>query len=81
MITSTIEYKRKVWDLLERMKPHERYKVARLALPENREMFVEYVREYMRSFPYQGWISFNFDFSEFYKSTRVPEEQLQRSKR
>ena len=81
MNNATIEYKRKVWDLLERMNPNERYKVARLALPENREMFVECVKEYMRSFPYQGWISFNFDFSEFYKSTLVTKEQLQKNKR
>ena len=81
MNNATIEYKRKVWDLLERMKPHERYKVARLTIPENREMFVECIKEYMRSFPYDGWISFNFDFSEFYKSAQVSIEQLQKSRR
>ncbi len=76
MNTTTIEYKQRVYLFLDKMKPGERYKVSSLAAPENREKFVECVKEFMRSFPYNAWLSFNHDFSEFYKDSPIPCEQL-----
>jgi hypothetical protein len=80
MNSISIEYKRKVWGYLERLQPGERRKISALSAPENRENFIECIKEYMCSFPFDGWISFNHDFSEFYKSTPVPDEQIQKAK-
>lgn len=78
MNPATIEYREKVWRFLDKMQPGDRYQVKSLC-PENRqELFVEEVKNYMRRLPYNGWISFNHDFSEFYKSPPVPEDQLKR---
>jgi hypothetical protein len=78
MNSTTLEYKRKVWQFLEKIKPDKRYTVAKLAKPENLEAFVEAIKEYMASFPYQGWISFNADYTKFYKSSPIPWKQLNR---
>lgn len=81
MNSIAIEYKQRVYLFLDKMKPGERYKVSILAAPENRKKFIECVKEFMRSFPYNAWISFNHDFSELYKSTSVPIEQLRKTEK
>lgn len=63
----TIEYKRKVWQFLEEMKPDNTYTVAKLSKPENRKAFIAAVKEYMDSLPWQGWLNFNADYSKLYK--------------
>lgn len=78
MNSATIEYRKKVHRFLERMQPGERYKVAALATPDTRAKFLEEIKNYMRSLPYDGWISFNHDFTEFYKTPAVPVEQLRK---
>ena len=67
MNAATVEYKRKVWEFLETMKPDVTYTIARIAKPENREAFVAAVKEYMDMWPWQGWLSFNADYSKLYK--------------
>lgn len=68
MNTTTLPYKKKVWEFLEKMEPCRMYSVTKLAKPETRKYFIDAVKEYMRSLPYQGWISFNHDYSKLYKS-------------
>jgi hypothetical protein len=81
MNSTTLEYRQKVWRFLEKTKPGERYTVDKLAKPENREAFMAAIKEYMASLPYNGWISFNSDFTKFYRTEAVPMEQLRRAGR
>jgi len=78
MNSTTLEYKKKVWMFLERTKPGQRFTIEKLVKPENREAFMDAVKEYMSSLPYQGWISFNSDYTKFYKTSPIPWEQLKR---
>lgn len=68
MKPATIEYKQKVWQFLDKMKPGERYVVNKICEPENQEAFIECVKKWMDKLPYQGGLSFNHNYSEFYKS-------------
>ena len=71
----TIEYKRKVWQFLEEMKPGNMYTVSKLCIPANRDAFIAAVKEYMDSFPYQGYVTFNHDYTKIYKTTPVPKNE------
>ena len=61
------EYKKQVWEFLEKIKPGKTYTVSKLVKSKNREQFVEEIKAYMRAWPWQGHISFNHDYSKFYK--------------
>ncbi len=61
-------YQKQVFQFLEQLKPGTRLKVSRQCKIENRKLFIACIKEYMDSFPYQGFITFNKDYSEFYKS-------------
>ena len=61
-------YKQKVWEFLEQIQPGETYTVANMCKPKNKELFIECVKEYMRGLPYQGYFSFNGDYSKFYNT-------------
>ena len=63
----TIEYKQKVWQFLDTMKPDGAIVVAHKTKPETREDFISAVKEYMDKMPWQGWLSFNADYSKIYK--------------
>ena len=67
MKTESIEYKRDVWQFLEKIKPGKNYTVDNLCKRENQKDFVEAIKEYMESFPWQGYITFNHDYSKFYR--------------
>jgi len=67
MDTNSLEYKRKVWEFLENMEPEKRYTIDNLCQPENRESFIEAIKEYMRSLPWQGHVTFNHDYSKIYR--------------
>ncbi len=67
MNATTAAYNKKVWDFLEKIKPGKTYSVAKLAKPENRKQFIAAVKLYMDTWPWQGHISFNHDYSKFYK--------------
>ena len=71
MNAATIAYKKQVWDFLKKIKPGKTYTVAKLSKPENREQFVEAIKEYMRTWPWQGHISFNHNYSKFYKMDKI----------
>lgn len=68
MNSISLAYKKEVWQFLERIEPGRMYSVSKLAKPENREAFIDAIKEYMASLPWDGWISFNHDYSKFYKS-------------
>ena len=63
----TIEYKEKVWQFLEKMKPDETIVVAEKAKAETMQDFITAVKEYMDKHPWQGWLNFNADYSKLYK--------------
>jgi len=67
MTTDLLEYKREVWQFLEKINPGKNYTVDNLCKPETREAFVEAIKEYMRSLPWQGYVTFNNDYSKFYR--------------
>ena len=67
MNSKSLEYKREIWRFLENIEPDKNYTVNNLCKPENRDDFVDAIKEYMRSFPWQGYISFNHDYSKFYR--------------
>lgn len=79
MNSPTIEYKKRVWNLLNRMKPGERYLIEALTKPETREQFINEVKYWMRCLPFDGWVEFNDDFTAIRKVDAVPLEQLQRA--
>ncbi len=79
MNSKPLEYKKKVRRFLEKTKPGERYTVAKLAKSENCEAFLAAIKVYMASLPYDGWISFNSDFTKFYRTEAVPREELRRA--
>lgn len=71
------EYKRAVWHFIEEIKPSNRYTIEKVHSsfkPENKQHFIDALKEYMLGFPYDGGISFNADFSKFYKSSALPAE-------
>lgn len=72
------EYTKKVWLFLDKIEPGRKYSVDKLATPENREKFVAAIKLYMDSLPYQGSITFNTDYSKFYRMSPLPEEALSR---
>lgn len=60
-------YKRKVWEFMERIEPDQTYVVDNMCKPENRELFIQSIKDYMDAMPWQGWLSFNKDYTKFYK--------------
>ncbi len=64
-----LDYKRRVWLFLENLKPGNTYTVAKLSTPETRDKFVAAIKEYMDSLPAQGFVTFNSDYSKFYRIT------------
>lgn len=67
MNSPTVEYKEKVWAYLDKMKPDEPCIVENKTRPETREDFIAAVKDYMDTKPWQGWLSFNKDYSKIYK--------------
>lgn len=61
-------YRKKVRQFLDKMKPGQRYIVSEICEEENTEKFIAAVKEWMDAYPYQGGLSFNWDYSEFYMS-------------
>jgi hypothetical protein len=65
-------YKEKVWEFLDNMAPGDAYLIENLSKPENREMFIACIKAYMDvTEPYQGWLSFNHDYSKIYKTDEI----------
>jgi hypothetical protein len=60
-------YKNKVWEFLEAMEPDQCHSVVHIAKPENRALFLQSVKDYMDATPWQGWLSFNKEYTKFYK--------------
>ncbi len=67
MKTDLLEYKREIWQFLEKIEPGKNFTVDNLCKRENQKDFVEAIKEYMESFPWQGYVTFNFDYSKFYR--------------
>ena len=68
MTTGLLDYKREIWRFLEKIEPGKYYTVANLCKSKNREAFVNAIKEYMESLPWQGYVTFNRDYSKFYRT-------------
>ena len=67
MDTNSLEYKRKVWDFLENMEPEKKYTIDNLCESGNRKSFIEAIKEYMGALPWNGYVTFNHDYSKIYR--------------
>ncbi|WP_319228446.1 hypothetical protein [Draconibacterium orientale] len=65
-------YKEKVWAFLNKMKPGDRYLISEICEKENEVKFIACVKAWMDNLPWQGGLSFNGDYTEFYM-TRIPD--------
>lgn len=61
------DYTKKVWSFLDNMKIDKRYSVSNLAKSENHEKFIQAIKDYMDTWPWQGGVTFNHDYSKLYK--------------
>ena len=73
MNSDFLEYKQKVWQFLESIKPGKMYTVAKLAKQKNREVFIAAIKEYMEALPWQGYITFNHNYTKFYRVHPPPQ--------
>ncbi|WP_319502541.1 hypothetical protein [uncultured Draconibacterium sp.] len=71
MALSFEAYKKKVWAFLNNMKPGDRYLISEICEKENETKFIVCVKAWMDNMPWQGGLSFNADYSEFYM-THIP---------
>lgn len=69
MKAATEAYKKKVWQFLEKMETGERHTITEICENENTDRFIACIKEYMEVMPWSGHITFNHDYSEFYKMT------------
>lgn len=80
MRSATDEYRQEVWDFLEKIKPGDTYTIDKLCKAKNREQFVNHIKEYMDAFPFQAGITFNQDYTKFYRMEPLPFEVLVKCK-
>nr|WP_319266002.1 hypothetical protein [uncultured Draconibacterium sp.] len=66
-MSSLNDYTKQVFAFLDKTIPGKKYTIAKLAKQENREKFTNTVKLYMDSFPWQGGITFNHDYSKIYR--------------
>lgn len=57
------DYVTRVNKLLEAMKSGDQLEITKLTRENNRDLFIECVKFYIRRMPYQGGVEFNADFS------------------
>lgn len=73
MNTAHSAYKQRVWAFLQKMKPGERFRIADICESDNSAVFIECIKDWMEKFPWQGGVSFNIDYTEFYM-THIPDK-------
>jgi len=61
------DYKIKVWQFLDTMNVDTSYLIDNLCVPENKSRFILCIKQYMDAKYFQGWLSFNRDYSKIYK--------------
>jgi len=59
-------YVDRVYALLRQMQPGHK-KIESLANADTKDLFIECIKQYMRETPWQGYLSFNADFTEIIK--------------
>lgn len=65
-------YRSKVWEFLDNMEPGDCYAIENISIPENKQKFVATIKAYMDATePFQGWLSFNHDYSKIYKTDEI----------
>ena len=70
------EYTAQVFDFLNRMPYDKIYTVDRLCKAETRDKFIQVVKRYMDSYPYQGGVSFLTEKLERFRKIEIPEAAL-----
>jgi predicted double-glycine peptidase len=73
MDNSSQNYRNQVWQFLDNMKHGEFIVIANISKPENQNQFISCVKSYMlfTKKPFQGNITFNFDYSKIYKTDEI----------
>jgi hypothetical protein len=67
-----IIYKQKVFEFLDAIEPGTNYHISQICIPENKDKFIFCVKLYMNTkTPFQGYITFNHDYSKIYKTTEI----------
>ena len=61
-------YKSRVWQFLDEMQPGDVYRIDKVCKEETRDVFIEATKDYMDTHPWQGWLSFNKDYTKIYKT-------------
>lgn len=61
------QYRKKVWDYLRAMNPDSAVEISSVCTTETREQFIECIKMYMDCTPWQGWLSFNANYTKIYK--------------
>lgn len=65
-------YRLKVWEFLDNMAPGDCYVIENITIPGNKQKFVAAIKAYMDvTEPFQGWLSFNHDYSKIYKTDEI----------
>jgi hypothetical protein len=67
--------------LLYHQNAKELKKSLTVVKPENRKAFMAAIKEYMASLTYDGWISFNSDFTKINRREAASMEELRRAER
>lgn len=83
MKTLADDYRKRVWRFISRMKPEAKYTVNVLYVefyPVDKQRFIAEIKAYMDAFRWQGWITFNHDYSKIYRINPLPIEALQEYK-
>ena len=65
------DFKKKVWEFLDNIKPGVYHDINTLCIPENKTKFISSVKSYMDAKIWQGWLSFNIDFTKLYKTDEI----------
>lgn len=69
------DYERKVCKFLDEMAPGTRYHIKEIATAKTREIFIAATKRFMDSFPFQGYVTFNHDYTEIYKTSSIKFEE------
>lgn len=72
-------YREKIWQFLDNMKHSDAFLIDNIVIPENRNSFILCVKRYMDTTekPFQGYITFNRDYSKIYKTDEITYKKQQ----
>jgi hypothetical protein len=80
MDNSSQNYREQVWQFLDNMEHGTFITISNICIPENQNQFINCVKSYMDTTkkPFQGNVTFNFDFSKIYKTDEITFKTIQK---